>query len=404
MGRMSGVVGRRGLVRTWGGRRAVVGLGAALCVLALAATPALANPQPSSASLAKPQPSLPIYRDTHYSFAERAADLVSRMTLAEKVEQLRTHPAPAIPRLALQAYGYGSEGQHGVNILGANTNHGSMSGGVHATSFPTNFASSMSWDPSLMYEETTAISDEARGFLDKSLWGIAQNNIGPSKSNYGSLTYWAPTVNMDRDPRWGRTDEAFGEDPYLVSSMAGAFVNGYQGQTMSGQPMTPYLKVAATAKHYALNNVEQDRTGISSNTTDANIRDYYTAQFRSLIENSHVAGLMTSYNAINGTPAPADTYTVNQLAQRTYGFSGYITSDCGAVGDIYSSHNWAPPGWITDGKGGNATWTNIATGATVSGAAGGQAMALRAGTDLNCTGDEATLANIEAAIAVGDRK
>src|SRR5450756_469189 len=318
MGRMSGVVGRRGSVRTWGGRRAIVGLGAAL-----------ANSQPSSASLANSQPSgasLPIYRDTHYSFAERAADLVSRMTLAEKVEQLRTHPAPAIPRLALQAYGYGSEGQHGVNILGANTNPGSMSGGVRATSFPTNFASSMSWDPSLMYEETTAISDEARGFLDKSLWGIAQNNIGPSPANYGSLTYWAPTVNMDRDPRWGRTDEAFGEDPYFVGQMAGAFVNGYQGQTMSGQPMTPYLKVAATAKHYALNNVEANRNSGSSNTTDANIRDYYTAQFRSLIENSHVSGLMTSYNAINGTPAPADTYTVNQLAQRTYDFSGYITS------------------------------------------------------------------------------
>jgi len=396
MGRMSGVVGRRGSVRTWGGRRAIVGLGAALCVLTLAATPALANPQPSSASLANPHASLPIYRDTHYSFAERAADLVSRMTLAEKVAQLHTNSAPAIPRLGLQQYTYWSEGQHGVNVLGA--------GGVwaaKATSFPTNFASSMSWDPGLVYDETTAISDEARGFLDKSLFGTGQNNIGPDVNNYGSLTYWAPTVNMDRDPRWGRTDEAFGEDPYLVSSMAGAFVDGYQGQALGGQPMTPYLKVAATAKHYALNNVEANRNSGSSNTTDANIRDYYTAQFRSLIEDAHVSGLMTSYNAINGTPAPADTYTVNQLAQRTYGFSGYITSDCGAVGDIYNSHNWAPPGWITDGKGGNATWTNIATGATVSGAAGGQAMALRAGTDLNCTGAEATLANIEAAIAVG---
>src|ERR1035437_10058728 len=400
MGRRSGVVGRRGSVRTWGGRRAIVGL-AALCVLALAATPALANSQPSSAALANSKPSgasLPIYRDTHYSFAERAADLVSPMTLAEKVAQLRTNIAPAIPRLGLQQYTYWSEGQHGVNNLGANTNPGSMSGGVRATSFPVNFASSMSWDPSLMYQETTAISDEARGFLDKSLWDIAQNNIGPSPANYGSLTYWAPTVNLDRDPRGGRTDEAFGEDPYFVGQMAGAFVNGYQGQTMSGQPMTPYLKVAATAKHYALNNVENTRESGSSNTTDANIRDYYTAQFRSLTENSHVAGLMTSYNAINGTPAPADTYTVNQLAQRTYDFSGYTTSDCGAVSDIYNSHNWAPPGWITDGKGSNATWTNIATRATVSGAAGGQAMALRAGTDLNCTGAEDPRPNTQAAI------
>jgi beta-glucosidase len=343
--------------------------------------------------------SVPIYRNTSYSFAERAADLVSRMTLAEKVAQLRTNSAPAIPRLGVQQYTYWSEGQHGLNTLGANTNHGSVGGGVHATSFPTNFATTMSWDPSLTYQETTAISDEARGELDKSLWGVAQNNIGPDKSNYGSLTYWAPTVNLDRDPRWGRTDEAFGEDPYLVGAMAGAFVDGYQGQTIDGQPMSKYLKVASTAKHYALNDVENNRHADSSDTTDANIRDYYTAQFKSLIEDSHVSGLMTSYNAVNGTPAPANTYTANELAQRTYGFDGYITSDCGAVGDVYSagSHDWAPPGWTTGG----GTWTNTSTGQTVSAAAGGQAYAERAGTQLNCTGAEETLANIQEAINAG---
>ena len=170
-----------------------------------------------------------------------------------------------------------------------------------------------------MYKETTAISDEARGFLDPSLWGKAQNDLGPSAQDYGDLTYWAPTVNMDRDPRWGRTDEAFGEDPYLVSRMAGAFVDGYQGETLSGKPLTKYLKVAATAKHYALNDVENDRQADDSVTNDANIRDYYTAQFRSLFENAHVSGFMTSYNAVNGTPASADTYTANELAQRTYG-------------------------------------------------------------------------------------
>ncbi len=348
---------------------------------------------------------LPIYRNTHYSFAERAADLVSRMTLAEKVAQLRSNSAPAIPRLGVQQYTYWSEGQHGVNALYGDTNPGNVTGGVHATSFPTNFASTMSWDPRLVYNETTAISDEARGFLDKSLWDTGQNDLGPSPNDYGYLTYWAPTVNMDRDPRWGRTDEAFGEDPYLVSQMAGAFVNGYQGQTMAGRPMSRYLKVAATAKHFALNNVEDNRTGISSDATDANIRDYYTAQFKSLIENDHVAGLMTSYNAINGTPSVADTYTANELAQRTYGFGGYITSDCGAVGTTYktfpSGHDWAPPGWTTDGKGDSATWTNTATGKQVSGPAGGQAYALRAGTTVNCTGSEPTLANIQQAIDSG---
>jgi beta-glucosidase len=370
----------------------------------LHAAAATTQPATSAHPSTPTRPAPPIYLDTHYSFAERAADLVSRMTLAEKVAQLRTNSAPAIPRLGLQQYTYWNEGQHGVNALGADTNRGSAGSGPNATSFPTNFAATMSWDPRLMYEETTAISDEVRGFLDKSLWNTGQNNIGPSPSDYGSLTFWAPTVNMDRDPRWGRTDEAFGEDPYLVSRMAGAFVDGYQGESISGQPLTPYLKVAATAKHFALNDVEQNREAISSDTNDTELHDYYTAQFKSLIEDAHVSGLMTSLNAIDGTPAMADTYTTNQVAERTYGFNGYTTSDC-ALSNIYrtspNGHNWAPPGWTTDGQNLNATWTNSATGAKVSGAAGAQAYALRAGTELNCTGSQATLTNIQQAISAG---
>jgi beta-glucosidase len=371
--------------------------GARTSVAAASAGPPAPPPCPDGSGRA------PLYRDTHYSFEQRAADLVSCMTLAEKVAQLHTNSAPAIPRLGVQQYTYWSEGQHGINTLGADTDPGSDTGGVHATSFPSNFASTMTWDPQLTYAETTAISDEARGFLDKSLWGTGQNNLGPSPSDYGSLTFWAPNVNMDRDPRWGRTDESFGEDPYLTGQMAGAFVEGYQGETLSGKPMTPYLKVAATAKHYALNNVEDTRHSGSSNTTDANIRDYYTKQFESLVENAHVSGIMASYNAVNGTPSPANTYTVSELLQRTYGFNGYTTSDCGAVSDIYSpgSHNWAPPGWTTSSANGTTTWTNTATGQQLSGAVGGQAYALRAGTDLNCTGAEDTLGNIQEAIKAG---
>ena len=374
-------------------RRALALTAAALLVPAL---PAVAAAPASAAAAAEP---VPIYLDTRHSFEERAADLVSRMTLPEKVLQLHTNNAPAIPRLGVQQYTYWSEGQHGINRLGADTAEGSQGAvdDVHATSFPTNFASSMSWDPSLMYRETTAVSDEARAFLDKSLFGTGQNNLGPSAGNYGSLTYWAPTVNLDRDPRWGRTDEAFGEDPYLVGRMAGAYVEGYQGQG------TPYLKVAATAKHYALNNVEDTRNRGSSDTTDANLRDYYLKQFQSLIEDSAVSGLMTSYNAINGTPSPANTYTTDAIARRSFGFDGYVTSDCGAVGDVWNpgSHNWAPPGWTTATVGGRTVWTQTSTGKQVPAPAGGQAYALRAGTDLNCTGDEATLSNVQAAIRAG---
>ena len=385
------------MVTTHPPRRAVAVIAAALLVPAfpvVVATPAAAATDP-----------VPVYLDTHYSFEERAADLVSRMTLPEKILQLHTNNAPAIPRLGVQQYTYWSEGQHGVNRLGADVAGGSQGSvdNVHATSFPTNFASSMSWDPRLMYQETTAISDEARAFLDKSLFGTGQNNLGPSADDYGSLTYWAPTVNLDRDPRWGRTDEAFGEDPYLVGRMAGAYVDGYQGQTPGGKPVTPYLKVAATAKHFALNNVEDTRNRGSSDTTDANLRDYYLKQFQSLIEDAGVSGLMTSYNAINGTPSPADTYTTDAIARRAYGFDGYVTSDCGAVGDVWNpgSHNWAPPGWTTSTVGGRTVWTQTSTGKQVPGPAGGQAYALRAGTDINCTGDEATLSNIQAAIQAG---
>jgi beta-glucosidase-like glycosyl hydrolase len=334
------------------------------------------------------------------------------MTLAEEVQQLHTNFAPAIPRLGVHQYFYWSEGQHGVNAMFGNLHNGQPKnhrrgayGAPQATSFPVNFATAMSWDPRLIYRETEAISDEARGFLDKSLFDKGQNNLGASRDDYGNLTYWAPTVNLDRDPRWGRTDEAFGEDPFLASRMEAAFVDGYQGQTMAGKPETKYLKVAATAKHYALNDIENNRQGISSNASDEAIRDYYTAPFRYLIEHAHVAGLMTSYNAINGTPAVANTYMVNELAQRSYGFNGYITSDCGAVGTTYNNfpigHDWAPPGWRTDRGGRHATWTNTKTGATVSGAAGGQAYAVRAGTCLNCTGAEYTLQNIEDDIKAG---
>ncbi|MET9618423.1 glycoside hydrolase family 3 C-terminal domain-containing protein [Kitasatospora indigofera] len=364
----------------------------------------------AAASAATAAADAPVYLNTTYSFEARAADLVSRMTFAEKASQLNVQIAPAIPRLGVQDYMYWSEGAHGINYLGAGTNVPGGSDHPPATSFPVSFAASMSWDKDLMYQETTAISDEVRGSLDKSLFGVAPNNIGRSKTDYGSLTFWAPTVNMDRDPRWGRNDEGFGEDPYLVGQMAGAFVNGYQGNSKTGQSTNGYLKVAATAKHYAMNDVEKMRKASDSVATDADIRSYYTAQFKSLIEDSHVSGLMTSYNAINGTPAVVDTYANNQIAQRTYGFGGYTTSDCGAIATVYdlptasstsAGHNWAPPGWTTDGLGDTSTWTNTATGAKISAKAGAQAYALRAGTYLNCDGGENTVANLQAAIDVG---
>ncbi|MFL5782249.1 MAG: glycoside hydrolase family 3 C-terminal domain-containing protein [Thermoleophilaceae bacterium] len=379
------------------GRRSARLLATAAAAAAVLATPASAAPPP--------------YRDTRLPFGERAADLVARMTLDEKAQQLGTTNAQAIPRLGVQQYAYWSEAQHGVSAFWGGDWYGGSeySGGVNnpipATSFPTNLATSMSWDPGLMQRETDAISDEARGFLDRSLFDDDHNDLGPKASDYGSLFYFNPTINIDRDPRWGRTDEAFGEDPFLVGTMATAYVHGFQGQRADGSLRGRYLKAVATAKHFALNNVEKDRTAVSSNTDEATIRDYYTPHFRRVVEQGRVSGLMSSYNAVNGTPAVANSLLLNVLARRTWGHAGYVTSDCGAVATTYRrpdqpigvpgtalyflGHDWAPPGWTTNHGGDEAAlWTRKSDLRTIRGQAGGEAFALRAGTDVNCLGED----------------
>jgi beta-glucosidase len=351
----------------------------------------------------------PAYLNTHLPPPERAADLIARMTLREKAAQLSTTNAPAISRLGVQEYAYWSEAQHGVNAFwgGDSTSASGVDmNNVHATSFPTNLSSSLAWDPALMRRETAAISDEARGFLDPSLYGKSQNDLGPEPGHYGSLFYFAPTVNIDRDPRWGRVDEAFGEDPFLTGTLGEAWVDGFQGQTPRGRLRGHYLKAVATLKHYALNNVENDRMGLSSDTDEATIRDYYTRHFRQIIERAHAAGVMSSYNSINGTPAVANNLSLNVLLRRTFGFRGYVTSDCGAVGTQYradnpaaknppdprsaalvtSGHDWAPPGWSTDHADQAAQWHKDGGLKTISGRAGAEAWSLRAGTALNCVG------------------
>jgi beta-glucosidase-like glycosyl hydrolase len=330
------------------------------------------------------------------------------MTLQEKAAQLSTTNAPAIPRLGVQEYAYWSEALHGVNAFwgGDGRSPVGVDTTVTATSFPASLSTSLAWDPALVRRETTAISDEARGFLDPSLYGSAQNNLGPQAGRYGSLFYFAPTVNMDRDPRWGRADETFGEDPFLTAALGTEWVKGFQGETASGRLRGRYLKAITTLKHYALNNVENDRMGTSSDTSEGTIRDYYTRQFRDIIEHAHPAGLMSSYNSINGTPAVANSLTLNVLLRRTFGFGGYVTSDCGAVGTQYradnpathdpphsiaaalliSGHDWAPPGWSTNHGDQGGLWTKHGSLVPLSARAGAEAWSLRAGTGLNCVG------------------
>lgn len=256
-------------------------------------------------------PATPIYLNPSYSFEERSADLVSRLTLEEKQSLLGNNMA-AIPRLGIKSMNVWSEALHGV-LGGANASVG-LAG---PTSFPNSVALGSTWDPALMQREAAAIADEARAF----------NATGTK-----GLTYWSPVVEPIRDPRWGRTGEAFGEDPFLVSQIAGGFVRGMVGSDPN------YLKTVPCAKHYFANNSEFDRHVSSSNMDGRDMREFYLSPYRKLILEDNLPSIMSSYNAVNGVPTSASRLYLDTIARRTYGMKGYITGDCAAIEDIYTGH------------------------------------------------------------------
>jgi beta-glucosidase len=275
-------------------------------------------------------PSRPIYENEGYSFAERAADLVSRMTLAQKASQMDSSSAPAIPSLGVSAYGWWNEALHGVSRLQL-APFGNATVLDNTTSYPTDLSLGSSWDPNLMYDEATNISDEAR-------------EVAPDNSL--DLDFYSPTVNLSRDPRWGRNDETFSEDPLLTGTIASQYVDGMQGQTPQGQ-LEPagggYLKTITTIKHFAANNEEDARLTGSSNMDERTLREYYTAQFRQIIQQAHPGAVMSAYNEVNGVPSAADVHLIDTLARETFGFTGYFTSDCDAIYEIVAGHHWQPP-------------------------------------------------------------
>jgi beta-glucosidase len=258
-----------------------------------------------------PVSKIPIYLNTSYSFEERAADLVSRLTLEEK-ESLLGNNMAAVPRLGINVFNVWSEALHGVM---GRFNPGA--GGGSPTSFPNSVALGSSWDPVLMQRETNAISDEARALNSPVIAG---------------LTYWSPVVEPVRDPRWGRTGESFGEDPFLVSQIAGGFVRGMMGNDAT------YLKTVPCGKHYFANNSEFDRHVSSSNMDRRDMREFYLAPYKKLIEKDKLPSIMSSYNAVNGVPTSASKLYLDTIARRIYGLKGYITGDCAAIEDIYTGH------------------------------------------------------------------
>jgi beta-glucosidase len=304
---------------------AVAAAGAALSCAVVAAAPSALASGPDRAS------ATPIYLDPHYRPAERAADLVSRLTLAQKAEQMNSSAAPAIPELGVAAWGWWNEAAHGVAREQTNTG-ANPPVLTNTTSYPVDLSLGSTWNPGLVHEEAGRISDEARE--------VARNNTQ-------DLDYYSPTVNLARDPRWGRNDETWSEDPTLTGALASQYVNGLQGQDENGRlPASArgYLKAIATIKHFAANNSEFNRRTGSSDMDQRTLREYYTAQFRDIIESSDPGSIMSSYNSVNGVPAAANVQLIDTLARQTFGFRGYFTSDCDAVYEIQAGHHWQPPG------------------------------------------------------------
>jgi beta-glucosidase len=254
----------------------------------------------------------PIYLNTAYSFKERAADLVSRMNPEEKQSQLG-NTMPPIPRLGIKKYDVWGEALHGV--MGRNNNSG-----MTATSFPNSVAVGSTWDPELIKRETSVIADEARGFNHDLIF---------------TLTYWSPVIEPTRDPRWGRTAETFGEDPFLVSQIGGGFVRGLMGDDPT------YLKAVPCGKHYFANNTEFNRHTGSADMDDRDMREFYLFPYKTLIQKDKLPAIMTAYSAVNGVPMSASKFLVDSIAKKTYGLDGYVTGDCDAISDILTGHHYA---------------------------------------------------------------
>jgi beta-glucosidase len=262
-------------------------------------------------------PERPAYLDPDLAFEARAKDLVSRMTAEEKVSQL-THEAAAIPRLGVPAYNWWNEALHGVARAGV------------ATVFPQAIGMAATFDAKLMAQVASAIGDEGRAkhhdFVRKGKRGI-----------YQGLTFWSPNINIFRDPRWGRGQETYGEDPYLAGRLGVEFVKGLQGDDPR------YYKTIATAKHFAVHSgPEPERHEFDARPSERDLFETYLPAFRDLVEDGRVASVMGAYNRVNGESASASQRLLIDILRKDWGFSGYVVSDCGAIDDIHARHKLVP--------------------------------------------------------------
>ena len=301
------------------------------------------------------------YQNPQLSAAQRADDLLTRLTLEEKVS-LMMDTSPAIPRLGIPQFQWWNEALHGV---GRNS---------YATVFPITMAMAASWDDALLHQVFTAVSDEARV---KAQQAKRSGNI----KRYQSLSFWTPNINIFRDPRWGRGQETYGEDPFLTSKMGLAVVRGLQGYTYDGKRLgEKYRKLLACAKHFAVHSgPEWNRHTFNvENLPERDLWETYLPAFKALVQEGEVAEIMCAYQRIDGQPCCSQTRYEQQILRDEWGFDGIITSDCGAIRDFL-------PRWHNTAKDG----------------AEASAQAVLAGTDVEC-GSE--YKNLPAAVKRGDIK
>ncbi len=252
-----------------------------------------------------------LFQDPKLPVDQRVDDLVSQMTLQEKVFQL-FNQAPAIERLGVPAYNWWNECLHGVARAGK------------ATVFPQAIGMAATFDQDLMLQVGNAISDEARAKHHEFVRGNA-------RSIYMGLTFWSPNINIFRDPRWGRGQETYGEDPYLTSRMAVNFINGLQGNDPN------YLKVIATSKHYAVHSgPEPSRHTDNIYVNDRDLYETYLPAFEATIKEANVQSIMCAYNRFRDKPCCGSDILLNNILRNEFGFNGYVVSDCGAITDFYS--------------------------------------------------------------------
>lgn len=248
------------------------------------------------------------------TFYERAKELVSQMTLEEKMSQMR-YDAPAIERLEIPAYNWWNECLHGVARQGA------------ATVFPQAIGMAASFDTDMMYRVATVISDEARAKYNEF------KKLGDTEI-YQGLTFWSPNINIFRDPRWGRGHETYGEDPYLTGRMGTAFIKGLQGDGK-------YRKLDATVKHYAVHSGPEGlRHGFDAVVSDKDLYETYLWAFKYCIDNADPSAVMGAYNRVGGEPCCGSKRLLTDILYGEFGFNGYVVSDCGAINDIHVNHKY----------------------------------------------------------------